>query len=152
MIKSSYTEEFDFVAEKYADDFNLSVLNTQLELFSVCYNEAAQGSSNSVSLPEMKNYFTSLSPAIRCSLSEVYTLFTIVMVMPGTNAVSERSASESALRRVKTYLRTTMGQSRLNNLMTLHIHKEFTDNLVLTDCLNDSVVESDHRLTVFGRF
>ena len=89
----------------------------------------------------MKNYFTGLSPAIRCSLSEVCILFTVVMVMPATNAVSERSALAS--RRVKTYLRTTMGQSRLNNLMTLHIHKDFTDNLVLTDCLNYFVVESE---------
>ena len=66
-----YAEEFDFVAEKYADDFNLPVLKTQLELFSVCYNEAAQGSNSSPSLPEIKNYFTGLSSAIRCSLSEV---------------------------------------------------------------------------------
>lgn len=77
-----YVEEFDFIANKYTDDFNLSVLKTQLELFSVCYSEAAHGSSPS--LPEIKNYFKGLSPAIRCSLSEVCTLLTIVMVMPAT--------------------------------------------------------------------
>ena len=36
--------------------------------------------------------------------------------MPATNAVSEWSAL--ALRRVKTYLRTTMSQARLNNYCT----------------------------------
>ena len=36
------------------------------------------------------------------------------IVLPATNAVSERCAS--ALRRVKTYLRTTMSQTKLNNI------------------------------------
>ena len=44
------------------------------------------------------------------------------MVMPATNAVSERSAS--ALRRVKTYLITTMKQVRLNSLMIIHMHRD----------------------------
>ena len=60
-------------------------------------------------------------------MSEVGTVLKLVMVMPATNAVSERSAS--ALRRVKTYLRTTMKQARLNSLMIIHMHKERTDTL-----------------------
>ena len=55
-------------------------------------------------------------------------LVRLLLVMPATNAVSERSAS--ALRRVKTYLRTTMCDARLNNLV-LHVHKDRCDSLVL---------------------
>ena len=40
--------------------------------------------------------------------------------VPATNAVSERSLS--ALRCLKTWLRSTMNQSRLNWCMILHIH------------------------------
>ena len=40
-------------------------------------------------------------------------------VDPASNATSERSFS--ALRRVKTYLSSTMTQCRLNNLMVLHV-------------------------------
>ena len=39
--------------------------------------------------------------------------------MPAINAVSEYSAS--AIRHIKTYLCSTMTQSRLNNVMVLHI-------------------------------
>jgi len=62
-----------------------------------------------------------LSPAMQGALFEVVKLLTLILVMPATNAVSERSAS--ALRRVKTILRSTMQQDRLNHFMVLHVHK-----------------------------
>ena len=49
--------------------------------------------------------------------------------MPATNAISERSFS--AMHQIKTYLRSTMTQVRLNSVMVLHIHKELTDGLDL---------------------
>ena len=55
--------------------------------------------------------------------------------MPATNAVSERSFS--SLHRVKSYLRVTMSQTRLNSLMVLHVHKTLTDSLSLIDIGND---------------
>ena len=57
--------------------------------------------------------------------------------MPATNDVGERSFS--ALKRVKTYLRSTTGDSRLNHLimMMLHVHKDTTDALTLVDAAYD---------------
>ena len=69
--------------------------------------------------------------------------------MPATNAISERSLS--ALKRVKTYLRTTMTQRRLNHLMLLHVHKDKTDNIDLKEISNDFVC-NENRLSVFGQF
>ena len=43
-----------------------------------------------------------------------------IMVLPVTSCEAERSFS--ALRRIKTYLRTTMTQNRLNSLSLLSIH------------------------------
>ena len=64
----------------------------------------------------------------RCKLfPECGKLLRLVLVLPATNAVSERSFS--ALRRVKTFLRSSMTQQRLNHLMVLHVHKELTDLL-----------------------
>ena len=63
---------------------------------------------------------------------------------------SERSFS--ALRRVKTYLRSTMRQDRLNHLMTLHVHKEFTDLLSAREVADEFVSGSEHRLRIFGKF
>ena len=83
-------------------------------------------------------------------MSQVCKLASLILVMPATNASSERSFS--SLRRVKTYLRATMTQSRLNNIMMLHIHKECTDQLNLIDLGNAFVRNSHHRETLFGKF
>ena len=83
-------------------------------------------------------------------MSEVCTLVKLIVVSPATNAVSEQSAS--GLRRIKTYLRSTMSQQRLNSLMVLHVHKDKTDQLDLKLCLNEFVTGSEHRSTLFGHF
>ena len=75
----------------------------------------------------------------------------ISLVMPATNAASEQSFS--SLRKVKSYLRSTMAQSRLNSIMLLHVHKDLTDQINLVDVANDFVDNKlDHRSTVFGQF
>lgn len=74
-----------------------------------------------------------------------------MLVMPATNAASERSFS--ALTRIKTYLRATMSQTRLNSLMLLHVHKEITDQLNLCQIANTFVNNKpEHRFNIFGRF
>ena len=70
-------------------------------------------------------------------MSEECTLFRIILVMPATNAVDKWSFS--ALRRVKLYLRSTMTQGRLNNIMVLHVHTDQTDQLSLIKVGNEFV-------------
>ena len=91
-----------------------------------------------------------LSPAQKDLASEVCKLVKLILVLPATNAVSERSLS--ALRRVKSYLRSTMNQSQLNHLMILHVHKHLTDELDLIKVANEFVEGSEHRMSFFGRF
>ena len=80
----------------------------------------------------------------------MWVLFKLLLVMPATNATSERSFS--ALRRVKTYLRSTMTQMRLNNLMILHVHKDKTDALDLTSIGKEFVALKDTRVRLFEQF
>jgi len=56
----------------------------------------------------VRNHLQRLSAAERSLLNEVVTVTKLVLVMPATNATSERSFS--AMRRVKSYLLSTMGQ------------------------------------------
>ena len=67
--------------------------------------------------------------------------------MPATNAVSERSFS--ALRRIKSYLRATMSQERLNHIMVLHVHKHLTDRICYIEIGNEGC---SHREAFFGNF
>ena len=52
----------------------------------------------------------------------MWNVFTVLLTMPVATATAERSSS--VLRRVKTYLRTTMHQDRLSALGIMHIHRE----------------------------
>ena len=143
--QENFSTEFHFVVEFYGNDFHPSLLKAQLDLLGTSFSELGEAHPT---LPEIKDYFKRLSLAARSGMSKVCTLLKIILVMPATNSVSERSAS--ALRRIKTYLRTTMGQNRLNNLMCLHVHLDRTDDLSLQGCLNYFVRGSEHRLTMFG--
>jgi len=72
------------------------------------------------------------------------------LVIPVTDATSEHSFS--ALKRVKTYLRNTVGQERLNSHMVLHVHKELADELNFKDVANEFVSQCKSRLTLNGWF
>ncbi|XP_065064865.1 52 kDa repressor of the inhibitor of the protein kinase-like [Rhopilema esculentum] len=65
----------------------------------------------------------SLLPLIdRLTFPNMYTVFQILATIPVTTCTCERSIS--ALRRLKTYLRSTMKQERLNALALLHVHRD----------------------------
>ena len=71
-----------------------------------------------------------------------------MMVIPATSATAERSFS--CLRRVQNFLRSTMSQERLNNLMILQIHQDLTDLFDLEAVARDFVSLSDSRRDLFG--
>ena len=137
LIKAANREEhsadLESVVKFYGDNFDFSSLKVHLELLGISFVNLL----DQLTLSDIQEHLKSLSPAFRSSMSEVCKLLKLFLVMPATNAVSERSAS--AVRRIKNYLRATMSQSRLNNLMILHIHKERTDSLCLPRCVNDFV-------------
>ena len=81
-------------------------------------------------------------------LSEVYKLLHICCTIPVTSATAERTFS--ALRRLKTFLRTTMTQTRLYHVAILHIHKEKTDEIELESIEREFVSANDRRKTYFG--
>ena len=91
-----------------------------------------------------------MSAAEKAVFSELVKLVRLLLTMPATNAVSERSFS--AMHRISTYLRSTMLQERLNTTMILHIHKDLTDLLDLKAVGNDFRAKSEHRKTKLPLF
>ena len=55
------------------------------------------------------------------------------------------------MRRLKTYLRSTMSQSRLNHVILLSINRKKVDNLDIDVIANQFVQGSEHRLRHFGK-
>ena len=131
----------------YRDDFNDDILRVQLRTLPAVIGQG-EGSVNT--FHDIRILVKQLKKPIRNLISEVATVIKLVIVLPATNAVSERSFC--TMRRLYTYLRTNMRSTRLNNAMVLHIHKARLGKLSMVDVANDFVFESDHRKTLFGRF
>ena len=144
--KQDYSTELKEVLTLYGDDFDESELTTQLQIYSTNF----EMNSQPVTLQESINFLQNLTSGQRVFLKQVCTVASLILVMPATNAASERSFS--TLRRLKSYLRSTMKQARLNHTMVLHIYTEILDNLELNSIANEFVQGSDHRLSVFGKF
>ena len=83
----------------------------------------------------------------KAHISQVIKLFKLILVLPATNASSK--ISFSLLRLVKSYLRATTGQGRLNHLMTLSTYKENADELNLKDVVREFIHKSDTRISLF---
>ena len=58
----------------------------------------------------------------------------------------------SGAKGLKTYLRSTMSQPRLNHIVLLHSHKERTDALDLVDIAKTFVNVNNRRQELFGKF
>ena len=143
-----YGEYLKKVTDVYGDDFEQPYLSAKLESFGVAFDR------KSASLDDCLSFLRGLSSGETLNLEafflQVCTLARLIMVMPSTNAASERSFS--AMRRLNTYLRSTMTQQRLNHLMILSVHKEKTDLLDINELGNAFVQGSDHRLQQYGHF
>jgi len=89
-------------------------------------------------------------PIAREMFSEIVRLLRLYLTIPVTTATAERSFS--SLRRIKTYLRSTMTEQRLNNILLLHAHKEMMDALNLTEIARLFVSCNARRVEFFGNF
>lgn len=83
-------------------------------------------------------------------LPTVHQLLRLYLTVPITSSTSERTFS--ALRRVLTYLRSSVKERTLNHCLLLHVHKELTDSLDLNSVAKEFVDLYDERVKYFGRF
>ena len=83
-------------------------------------------------------------------LNEVDKLLRIYFTFPVTSATAERSFS--SLRRIKTFLRSSMTQCRLNDLFMLYVHTSKADALDLVSVAREFVSRNARRAHYFGTF
>ena len=146
----AYQDELEAVLGIHKDDLSRLELEAQLPLLKPLCKEVCEELAENFSVCDAVHVLSELSFAERTAFSGVWSVAKLLLVLPATNATSERSFS--ALRRVKTYLRTTMTQERLNNLLVLHIHKDRVDRLNLETVAHEFVSGREGRLRVFGSF
>jgi len=83
---------------------------------------SCQSSMTTLTIRHLSRYWGTFSLDRLILLTEVVRLVKLSLVIPETSASAERSFS--ALCRLKTHIRSTVGQSRLNHLLFLHCHKD----------------------------
>ena len=103
---TDYSDELSFVLEHYSNDFKSDLLKVHLEIFTSNFAGISDVDRMSITLRDVITYAKTLTEVQKDLMSEVCLLLKLILVMPATNAVSERSFS--ALRIIKTFLRTTM--------------------------------------------
>ena len=81
-------------------------------------------------------------------LSEIATVIKLVCVLPATDAESERIFSK--LKLVKTPIRNSMKQDRLNDIMMINVHSEEAKSLSLAAVANEFAAKNDRRKEDFG--
>ena len=137
------------LVKMYSEYFDSFQLKRQL-LLSPQTAESMGFDTSEFDVNDLVTFLQSLDSSRRKLLSEISTLGKLLLVMPAANAVSEKSFS--ALKRMKTYLRSTTGDSRLNHLTMLNVHKDRTDALTSADVANDFVGAKESREQLFGKF
>lgn len=144
----SVDEDLKAVCDFFHDDFNKEELASELMTLRTLHTSVVE--KEEPSIDSVKQSLLSLSSTQRTLLGMVSRLFQLLLILPATNATSERSFS--ALRRIKSYLRTTMSQSRLNHLIILHFHHNLCDKLDLESVGNEYISKNDTRRNTFAPF
>jgi len=85
-------------------------------------------------------------------LPEVVEFLRLFLTLPVTTCTAERSFS--CLRRLKTFLRSTMKQEPepLNYVAVLHCHRERTEAVDITNVCNTFIAQNEMRSRVFAAF
>lgn len=133
--------QVDDVVDLYPE-LQFQSLKVQLAMFTANYTYKT--------CSEVTEIMRNMVPEVRGLFSQVEALLRLLLVVPVSSAEAERSFS--ALRRLKTWLRSSMSQTRLNSVAVCHVHRERMYNLDKKKLCQEFVQVTDRRMHVFGSF
>ena len=90
-----------------------------------------------------------MEPNVRRIFPVEEMLLKILLTSPASSCKAERLFS--ALPKLKTWLRSTMTQTRLNHVAVCHVHRDILMELCCQDIAREFVRGSDARCRVFGK-
>lgn len=131
----------DDVLLQYPEVYRPS-LQVQLAMFKSKYD--FQSSSEAATILQ------GMLPEVRGLSEQVEILVWLLLTVPASSAEAERSFS--GLQRLKTWLRSTMTQSRLNSVAVCHIHKDKLDQVNRRQIAQQFIAANERRRTTFWCF
>lgn len=152
--QATLSDSFDVAKELalYAKDVDIPHLKMELQMLPdlvKAYNEANHKICTVTNVRTVAQLLNDVSNS-KALFREVYKLTKIFFTIPVTTATAERTFS--ALRRLKTFLRSTLTQPNLNYIMLLHAHKERTDCIDLMEIAKEFISTNERRRNFFGTF
>ena len=122
-------------------EINSTSLSTQLAMF---HSQMTYSDVNGA-----VGVMTAMSADARRLFPQVERLIRLLLVCPVSSCEAERSFS--GLRRLKTWLRNCMTQSRLNAVALCHVHQQILDSVDMNKLAAEFVSRSQTRKAVFGQ-
>ena len=135
------------IHDLYNKDIAKRKLERQLRVLPDLLNRCPDIASKVTRVHTLANTLAT-APLAFSMFSEVDKLARIYLTIPVTTATVERSFSD--LQCIKTYLRSTMSQQRLNNIMLLNVHKDLADGLDMPTIPRQFVDANERRRRFFG--
>ncbi|XP_071843974.1 zinc finger MYM-type protein 1-like [Apostichopus japonicus] len=152
LINSSNGHDFGFSEQTkslYKNDVDFHCLQAELALLNGIIKQRLPLVKKVTSMDTVVSLLSDHND-IRLAFPNVLRLIHIYLLAPMSAASGERSFSVQ--RRIKTYLRSTIGEQRYNNMLMLHIHKARTDGLVIRDIAKEFTRRNPRRMKYFGKF
>ena len=143
--KKPAEEEMKTAKASFCDDFDDQSLPCELELLPTIFR-----GFKPVNFSEVGDFIQSLSNEKRKLIKNVVIIIRLVLTMGATSATPERSFS--TMRRLKTWLRSTMSQKRFNALTLMNENKAILDTISLIDIANEFVSVRPSWQNIFGKF
>ena len=129
----------------YGEDVNFGSLSSELQSLKTILN----GDKPS-HIHDIVKTLKSCDRTTWLLIPSVIKVIKLLLVMAATSATAERSFS--SMRRLKTWLRSTMKQKRFNSLAILSTHKDLTDEINFAEVGNTFVSGHEYRYNHFGHF
>jgi len=124
----------------------LKELHTLVRMYNVSSSSMVTECTSISSICDIMNAF----PAAKQTMPQLNRLLKWYLTIPICSATAERTFS--AMRRLKTWLRSKSSPTHLNNIMFGNIHKSRIDSLNISEIAKEFVNANDSRRKYFGQF
>ena len=124
----------------FSSDLHKFILETRLKTLTHIFDEKQVGIKDAITI------ISSLNASQKLLLSEVLKLVKLILTVPATNAVSERSCS--TLHRLKFYLQSSITQELLSSCLIITTCRKKVDKLILTEVAKQFCFENEHHFSI----
>ena len=147
---STYVDSVLFESLGLPPSFECEKLTVQLKQLKDFMEASDDFEGNTATLSGIAQLLASQDRITQVLFSELFRLASMCLSQPCSNASSERAFS--SLRRLKTWLRNTMAQSRLTHLGLMATSQDILRRLDRNKLMQEFVSRTSERRSAFGSF